>query len=63
MSHKIEIDCDCIEAEEFCAWLNAHGHDAKIGRSTANYIDGVWTSTNDDARATMNALWSAYCND
>jgi len=62
MSHQIEIAVDTVEADEFAAWLNANGHDAKVGNSTGNFIDGVRTSTDNDANETMRALWDAYCN-
>jgi hypothetical protein len=59
--HRVEIACDATEAQQFCEWLNANGHDAKIGTSTGGYIDGVRTS-DPEASETMNALWTAYCN-
>lgn len=60
--YKIEIACDHHDAVTFCDWLKENGHDAKIGRSTGNYVDGSWTSQNDDAREILNALWDEYCN-
>jgi hypothetical protein len=61
-TYKIEIACDGIEGEEFAAWLRSKGHDAFVGRSTAGYVDGEWTSHNDDAKEIMNRLWNDYCN-
>lgn len=60
-TYRIEIASDHHEAEQFCAWLSARGHDAKIGNSTGNYVDGVRTTDN-DANEIMRALWDAYCN-
>lgn len=61
-THRIEVSFDNPEAEQFVAWLNANGHDAKVGRSTGNYVDGNWTSSDLDASQIMNALWDSYCN-
>jgi hypothetical protein len=61
-THEIEIACDTVEAEQFRDWLIAQGHSAKIGRSTGNYVDGMWTSTDTEANEIMNGLWSDYCN-
>lgn len=51
---RIEIAIDHVEAEQFCAWLNANGYDATIGQSTGCYIDGN--------RADINDLWEQYCD-
>lgn len=61
-AYKLEISNDTPEAEQFCAWLNAQGHDARVGNSTGNYVDGEWTSSSAEANSVMNALWDAYCN-
>lgn len=61
-TYTIEIACDTPEAEQFAAWLNAQGHDARVGRSTGNYVDGSWTDNNAEANEIMNDLWSQYCN-
>jgi hypothetical protein len=47
-------------AIEFCDWLNKQGHDAKIGTSTRNYIDGYCTSHNDDMNMVMNEFWNEF---
>jgi len=60
--YKIEIASDHAEAEEFVSWLNNQGHDALIGTSTGNYIDGIWTSTDPEMSEIMNGLWGEYCN-
>lgn len=62
MTYTIEIACDNPEAEAFAEWLKAQGHDAKVGRSTGNYVDGSWTSNNAAANEIMNDLWDQYCN-
>ncbi len=61
-THNIEISIDNDEGQQFADWLNSQGHDAKVGNSTGDYIDGVWTSHDNDANEIMNALWSRYCN-
>jgi hypothetical protein len=61
-SYKIEIAVDTTEADEFCAWLNEQGHDATVGDSTGNYIDGVWTSSDEQANTILGDLWAEYCN-
>lgn len=60
--HKIEIAVDHLEGSKFVAWLNKNGHDAAIGSSTGNYVDGEWTSSDDDANQILNNLWDKYCN-
>lgn len=60
-THTIEISIDNEQGEQFAAWLNAQGHSAKVGRSTGNYIDGAWTSSDESANEIMRALWAAYC--
>lgn len=60
--YEVEIGCDGIENEEFRDWLISQGHEAKIGRSTGSYIDGVWTDKYPEANDILNSLWSAYCN-
>lgn len=57
----IEISIDNDEGELFAEWPTAQGHTAKVGNSTGNYVDGTWTSTDNGASETMNALWAAYC--
>lgn len=59
---SIEVSCDTTEAAEFCAWLVSKGHNASVGNTTANFINGVSTSNDSDANDTMRALWDAYCN-
>jgi len=61
-THKIEIAVDHAEADEFCAWLNTQGHTATVGRSTGNYVDGDWTSSDQAAGDILNGLWDDYCN-
>lgn len=58
---NIELAMDHPEAEQFAAWLKQRGHNAKIGRSTGNYVDGQWTSTDESARTTLDRLWNEYC--
>lgn len=61
-TYQIEVATDHAEAEEFVAWLNKHGHDASIGGSTGNYIDGTLTDNCAESNETMNSLWADYCN-
>ena len=58
----IEIAVDNNEASEFMEWLNKNGHEATIGKSTGNYVDGECTSNNEYANRIMNELWEEYCN-
>lgn len=60
--YEIIIACDQHEGEQFKNWLIARGHDAEIGNSTGSYVDGAWTSSDQDANEIMNQLWSDYCN-
>ncbi len=59
---KIEIAVDHHEADEFASFLNGEGHDAHVGESTGNFIDGVCTSHDVDASDELNKLWDWYCN-
>ena len=59
---KIEIAVDNENAEEFATWLQGQGHDAHVGTSTGNYIDGTWTATDEQANEIMRGLWDRYCN-
>ena len=60
--YKIEIAVDNAEGKEFVAWLNKNGHNASLGTSTGNYINGDWTSTDENANQILNNLWNKYCN-
>lgn len=59
--HVVVIAVDHEESREFSAWLNAQGHTATVGDSTANYVDGDSTASDEDANEIMNNLWDAYC--
>ena len=59
--YTIEVAGDTEEGEEFVAWLNEHGHTAKLGRTSADYIDGVDTS-DIEANEIMRDLYSEYCS-
>lgn len=62
-TYRIEVASDTAELETFVQWLCDHGHNATIGRSTGDYINGVWTAHNEEARAIINKLWEDYCSD
>ena len=59
---KIELAVDTTEAEEFKKFLENKGHDVTIGRSTGNYVNGVWTDSDEEASTILNDLWAEYCN-
>lgn len=65
MTYKIEIAFDSCGTEEaaneFASWLNEKGHDASVGKSTGSYVDGRWTSNDEEAREIMNSLWDEFC--
>ena len=64
-TYAIEIAFDACgteeAAQEFAAWLNEKGHDAKVGNSTGSYVDGRSTSNDEEAREIMNNLWDEFC--
>lgn len=60
--YNVEIAVDCEEAEAFRDWLIAQGHEARIGRSTASYINGIDTGAARKSSEIMRALWQAYCD-
>ena len=62
MSNKIEISNDTPDGEQFAAYLNGNGYNARVGRSTGNYIDGVCTSHDEYANVLLNGLWERFCN-
>jgi hypothetical protein len=57
---KIELSIDTRDSENFCTWLNEQGHDATETNSTGTYIDGEWTSANDEAARIYRELWDEY---
>jgi hypothetical protein len=59
--HRIEIACDTDGANDFCEWLIEQGHDADVGTSTGNYVDGRWCNDDGDADQIMHDLWGKYC--
>lgn len=59
---EIIIAADTLEAKGFAIWLERQGHSAKVGDSTGNYVDGVWTSSDTAADEIMSRLWGEYCN-
>ena len=59
-SRVIEIAHDTPDGNEFIEWLNNRGYDARIGNTTGNYIDGEWTSTDEDLNKLMNELWEGF---
>lgn len=59
---SVVLACDSTEGEPFAAWLRAQGHAASVGRDTGNHVDGVWTSTDEEASAWLTAAWGAYCS-
>lgn len=62
---KIRVSIDgcgtSTERDAFVAWLISKGHDAGASDSTGSYVDGRWTSSDDDAQQTLNALWDEFC--
>jgi hypothetical protein len=60
--YEIEIAVDTDEGPAFCDYLNAQGHTAKIGTSTGNYINKMWTNADIEANKIMRELWSEYCS-
>lgn len=59
-TYKIEIAVDTEQAEEFRAWLDNQGHDAHVGKSTGNYVDGECSSTDEQANEIMRGLWDEF---
>jgi len=58
---RIEIAVDHIEGPEFLEWLQRQGHDAHIGTSTGNFVDGENTSSDERVGDIMRSLWEQYC--
>ena len=60
-TYEIKVSFNTAEAEQFVEWLNEQGHSAEISDHTGDYVDGVWTSTDEDANEIMTRLWTDYC--
>jgi len=60
--HIIEVSRYSYQSAPFVDWLNDHGHDASLGNTTGNYIDGVSTSHDWSANDIMTVLWESYCD-
>ena len=58
---QIEIADDHCEGEQFAEWLCSQGHDAKMGITTGNCVNGRWTSADVEANETLRQLWDEYC--
>ena len=61
-TYEIEVAFDTEDGKGFVVWLNDQGHDAKIGSTTGNYIDGEWTSESIAKSDILKALWDEYCD-
>ena len=59
--YSIEVGMDIEEGAGFVAWLRKQGHDARLGNTTGNFIDGTHTS-DVEAGEIMRQLWEEYCN-
>jgi hypothetical protein len=57
--YRIEVSGETPEGADFVAWLNEQGHDAKLGRTSGDYVDGVGTN-NIEANEIMRTLWEEY---
>ena len=63
MSTKIELAFDATEGAEFAAWLNRRGYDAKVGKTSSDFVDGVDVTLGGGAASEeLCRLWDEYCN-
>ena len=60
-TYSIEVAVDTNEGAGFIAWLREQGHDARLGATTGNFVDGTHTS-DVEAGKIMRQLWTEYCN-
>jgi len=58
---ELGIDATGDETEQYAEWLRAQGHTVKLGTSTGTYINGVWTSTDEELSELSNKFWNSYC--
>lgn len=58
LKFDIELAVDHEESEQFKEWLNKNGHNAIIGTSTGNYVNGL----NGFFSSELNRLWNDYCD-
>lgn len=59
MTHEIVLAVDTPEAESFAQWLRDQGHDAAVGRTTGNYVDGM---SDEESSEILQSLWTGFCN-
>ena len=60
-TYTVVVSTDTESGDQFVEWLIEQGHDAALGNSTENYIDGACASSDENASMTMNTLWNEYC--
>ena len=55
---NIELGIDNLEINNFKKYLENIGHNVKLGKSTADYIEG---KSLEDSRLILNKFWNDYC--
>ena len=61
-TYRLEVACNTLQGAEFVQWLNEKGHDAKLGNSTGDYVNGEITSNQEaPAGEIMRSLWTEFC--
>lgn len=71
MFFRVEVACDTPEADQYVDWLNANGHRAFVGNSTATIVsdpideegysmDSEWDGDDDSVGS---HLWAEYCQE
>jgi len=65
-THTIELAFDAAGTDEdtkqYAEWLEGKGHTVTIGTTTVTTIDGISTSSCEEARELGNQLWESFCS-
>jgi hypothetical protein len=62
-TYEIELATDHDGGQKFVKWLRVRGHDARIGKDTANRVDTILTSNSREANKILTELWERYSNE
>jgi len=60
---EIELAGDTPDGDKFVEWLTKKGHDARIGTTDGNFINGVNTSSDDIVAIKMHDFFEEFCNE
>lgn len=59
--YDIELSVDHEQGEEFAEFLRKKGHNAFVGDTSTNIVNGEWTGINPYRQIVLNKLWDEFC--